>query len=85
MDRETNPLPVVMVTAMTAAADRLRGVASAPMPTSASPTPRPNIDQALAAALARKERLQREAVDQAVALDLSSELAASTASTRLSA
>ncbi|HVJ83612.1 MAG TPA: ATP-binding protein [Planctomycetia bacterium] len=75
LDRETNPIPVIMVTAMTTAEDRLRGFRVGADAYVCKPYAPGDIDAAVAAVDARRDRLQNARIEQAIEIDLSSELA----------
>ena len=75
MDRETNPVPVIMVTAMTAAEDQLRGFRVGADAYVASLYTPSDIDEAVTAVEARKNRLEEGRIETSVRLDLSSEVA----------
>jgi DNA-binding response OmpR family regulator len=75
LDRETNPIPVVMVTAMTTREDQLRGFRVGADAYVCKPYAPGDIDQAVAAVEHRRVRLLDDRVDQALQIDLSSELA----------
>lgn len=75
LDRETNRIPVIMVTAMTAAEDQLRGIRVGADAYVCKPYTPADIDKAIAAVDARRQRLADEQIDQLIEFDLSSELA----------
>lgn len=75
MDRETNSIPVIMVTAMTAAEDQLKGFRVGADAYVCKPYTPSDIDDAIAAVEARKHRLAEAKIETAVRLDLSSEVA----------
>jgi DNA-binding response OmpR family regulator len=74
MDRETNAVPVIMVTAMTAAEDQLRGFRVGADAYVCKPYTPSDIDEAVTAVEARKKRLEEGRIDTSVRLDLSSEV-----------
>src|SRR4029078_3208764 len=75
MDRDTNPVPVIMVTAMTAAEDQLRGFRVGADAYVCKPYTPSDIDEAIATVEARKKRLAEGQIEHSVRLDLSSEVA----------
>jgi DNA-binding response OmpR family regulator len=75
MDRETNSIPVIMVTAMTASEDQLKGFRVGADAYVCKPYTPSDIDDAIAAVEARRKRLEEGRIETAVRLDLSSEVA----------
>jgi DNA-binding response OmpR family regulator len=75
MDRETNPIPVVMVTALIGSEDRVRGFRVGADAYVCKPYAPADIDHAVAKVMSRRERLDSQRVEQSVQIDLSSELA----------
>jgi DNA-binding response OmpR family regulator len=75
MDRETNQLPIIMVTAMTAAEDQLRGFRVGADAYVCKPYTPGDIEKAIQVVDERRKRLANERVEQHLTIDLSSELA----------
>lgn len=74
LDRETNPIPVVMVTALSAEENRVKGFRVGADVYVSKPYTREEIDRAVEEALQHRARLQGDQVSHHVQFDLSSEV-----------